>query len=336
MSVTNNNKKPNRQVITLAGMCAPLGMVSQKGTCWSSPGSIWFGKQQPNMTYDNVAEQTSVRTGRTNRYTATYCLVPPNEPNCGGVHKGESVFFVDTVSLQSRGVIMSMPVNNQRADNPSGGNDQAVMADPTNLCRTPSRTRPKDEFTPLPLDFVPHEFDVVLGRGKRKLQRPGNQRFHGLLATFLAEYGEAKTRLDKTAIVSRVVDAVRSLSPNGGFVQQKDDGTWYKVGDYSSREKVSQGFRDLLANKYKSNKHVKRQKRQASRDRIDDEVQHLVNNSSTIANTLKELESKSLHASNHEMQGLFDSVNTNLLNEMKRSDWVSSVYKNKTYARHSR
>ena len=48
-------------------------------------------------------------------------------------------------------------------------------------------------------------------------------------------------RLQKTHIVSQIVNYVRESSPGGGFVKETENGQWFEVGDTASREKVGQG-----------------------------------------------------------------------------------------------
>lgn len=47
-----------------------------------------------------------------------------------------------------------------------------------------------------------------------------------------AQYSSATNRCEKSAIVSDIVDTIRSKSPFGGFVKSNDsDGLYYEVGD---------------------------------------------------------------------------------------------------------
>ena len=52
-------------------------------------------------------------------------------------------------------------------------------------------------------------------------------------------YDEAPTKLEKTVIVSTILDDVRTASPNGGFIK-KYNGQWFEVGDHIAREKIGQ------------------------------------------------------------------------------------------------
>jgi hypothetical protein len=70
------------------------------------------------------------------------------------------------------------------------------------------------------------------------------------------------TKLEKSYILSDVVEKVRTNSGIGGFVKKNEDGRWYEVGDFLAREKTSQAFRDVLHDKYKSSNTSKKKRRQ--------------------------------------------------------------------------
>lgn len=67
----------------------------------------------------------------------------------------------------------------------------------------------------------------------------GNRRFRDFVVLKLVEYLQARTKLDKSRIVSDILSFVRDYTPGGGFVKQID-GRWYEVGDHVAREKVGQ------------------------------------------------------------------------------------------------
>lgn len=73
-------------------------------------------------------------------------------------------------------------------------------------------------------------------------------------------YANARTKTDKSLVVSILVNRVRHANPEGGFVKNYG-GRWYRVSDRYSREKVGQQFRDLLHTKYRSSTKAKAEKR---------------------------------------------------------------------------
>ena len=70
---------------------------------------------------------------------------------------------------------------------------------------------------------------------------PGNVAFRTYIENSIETYAEATTKLEKSIVVSKIVEAIRSASPEGGFVK-KENGRWYEVGDHMAREKVGQRY----------------------------------------------------------------------------------------------
>ena len=83
----------------------------------------------------------------------------------------------------------------------------------------------------------PSRNDVICARGKKALLHPGNLAFRKLVNSKLDEYSMARSKLQKSAIVTDIVDMIRRGSPEGGFVKEKN-GEWYEVGDHIAREKT--------------------------------------------------------------------------------------------------
>mmetsp|Transcript_3575 Transcript_3575/g.7135 ORF Transcript_3575/g.7135 Transcript_3575/m.7135 type:complete len:380 (-) Transcript_3575:17-1156(-) len=128
----------------------------------------------------------------------------------------------------------------------------------------------RERMTLLPEDFQPNEDDVICGRGKKCYAHIGNDRFRLRVIGMLDEYRKAKSKLDKSKVLSDVVEQVRGNSPRGGFVKQDSKGRWFEVGDFLAREKTSQAFRDALHENYKSSNVSKKKRRQQdfSRDKM--------------------------------------------------------------------
>lgn len=121
-------------------------------------------------------------------------------------------------------------------------------------------------MVPLAPEYTPGEFDVICARGKQAKNHSGNVRYRRIIVEKMKIYDEAPTKLEKTVIVSEILDSVRTVSPNGGFIK-KFDGRWFEVGDHIAREKIGQSLRDMLHTKYSSStqaKKIRRHRRQAS------------------------------------------------------------------------
>jgi len=90
---------------------------------------------------------------------------------------------------------------------------------------------PKAEaMTPLGGHFQPGEHDVICGRGRSIYNSTGNKNFRQLVESRVDEYSAAKTKLDKSAILSAIVAHVRQLAPQGGFIRKDNKtGEWFEV-----------------------------------------------------------------------------------------------------------
>ena len=110
-------------------------------------------------------------------------------------------------------------------------------------------------------DFVPGPYDVICARGSKAAKHAGNVRFRKTIKDSIPEYAKAKSKLQKSIIVTAIVDSVRDFTPNGGFVKKFEDGCWYEVGDAVAREKIGQCLRDALHTQYKSSTKAKQPRR---------------------------------------------------------------------------
>jgi hypothetical protein len=104
---------------------------------------------------------------------------------------------------------------------------------------------------PLPLDFTPSPYTVVIGRGNLSKDAPGNIGLKKLASTFRHPYSRATSKVMKTMIISRIVEIVRETCPVGAFVKCSK-GRWLDVCDSEAHEKVGYVMRDLLHDKYSS------------------------------------------------------------------------------------
>jgi hypothetical protein len=101
---------------------------------------------------------------------------------------------------------------------------------------------------PLPLGYSPSPQCVVIGRGGHTT---GRSRLRTIAAQFLEQYSEANTKVEKSAIVSKIVHMTEEGCPYGAFIKNAG-GRWWQVGALKAREKVGYVLRDLLHDKYRS------------------------------------------------------------------------------------
>jgi hypothetical protein len=130
------------------------------------------------------------------------------------------------------------------------------------------------EETPLPKDFKPSEFTVIIGRGKKIRESIGNIHLRTLATTYLPQYADAmKNRQAKTEVVNNVLSIIRAVCPNGGAFVRCDKGQWYEVSDRVAREKVGYCFRDLLSDSsYESSCKSKTAKRKRQQQKLEKEL----------------------------------------------------------------
>lgn len=114
---------------------------------------------------------------------------------------------------------------------------------------------------PLPSDFKPSNYTVIIGRGKKIREATGNCRLRVIASTFLTQYSKNQRKKHmKTMLVNRVIDIIKHACAKGScdryrsiaFVRETKEGEWFEVDDAVAREKVGYVFRDLLADRYES------------------------------------------------------------------------------------
>jgi hypothetical protein len=92
--------------------------------------------------------------------------------------------------------------------------------------------------------ITPNHNDVLMGRGGRNNEHPGNVQLRSFALQNASTYNECP-RLEKHKIYCSLVEKVKATSPPGRFLRQ-DPKTrlWHEVDDKKAREKASQHLRD--------------------------------------------------------------------------------------------
>jgi hypothetical protein len=130
----------------------------------------------------------------------------------------------------------------------------------SDLPSTTSIPRNKNGKRQLPANFVPTESTVICGRGKACTTSIGNRRLKSIVNNFLKPYSEAKNKLEKSAIVSSIVGAIKR---GGGNFVKCEGGIWWEVDDAIAREKVGCLLRDYLHTQYRSSTKAKLARRKS-------------------------------------------------------------------------
>jgi hypothetical protein len=85
----------------------------------------------------------------------------------------------------------------------------------------------------LPPDFMPSAQDVVCARGKEAYMHPGNKRYREIIARNLLYYTGAESKKQKSIIVMRIIEEVRTDAPAGFIRYCSLEHLWYEIGDDS-------------------------------------------------------------------------------------------------------
>ena len=131
--------------------------------------------------------------------------------------------------------------------------------------------RKKLDKTLLPEDYEPSKYSVICGRGKGNYKSHGNVNFRAIVKSNLERYRDAPGRLEKSFIVSEVLNMIRESCPVGAFVKY-EKGRWYDLDDAVSREKVGSLFRDFLHTEYKSSAKAKHARKLAEKQSTSPET----------------------------------------------------------------
>jgi hypothetical protein len=109
----------------------------------------------------------------------------------------------------------------------------------------------------LPKDFEPTPSSVIIGRAKICKEAVGNQRLRILAELHLPKYSGATCKLDKSMVVTYLIEAVHDGCPTGGAFIKFHNQRWSEVDNRKAREKVGYVLRDLLSDRYKSSSRSK-------------------------------------------------------------------------------
>jgi hypothetical protein len=98
--------------------------------------------------------------------------------------------------------------------------------------------------------FQPSELDVICGRGKGCYDQAGNIRMRDICKANISKYLAAKTKLDKSLVISDIVEQVQN-NGTARFVKLDKDLGWVVISDEKAREKVGHALREALTAEYR-------------------------------------------------------------------------------------
>ena len=92
----------------------------------------------------------------------------------------------------------------------------------------------------------PNENDVLLGRGGKINNHPGNQQFRSIIEEYKERYNFATSKATKALISREVINRIAAMNPPGRFISRNDAGTgmWYEERKENALKKTSQALRE--------------------------------------------------------------------------------------------
>jgi hypothetical protein len=105
---------------------------------------------------------------------------------------------------------------------------------------------------PLPPDFRPSTYSVLIGKGQDVSNSPGIQRLRLLGAQVITKYRDTKSRREKTLILDRLLETTKAACPVGAFIRSVGRNAWVEVSDLVARQKIGSILRNLAHDRYRS------------------------------------------------------------------------------------
>lgn len=110
-----------------------------------------------------------------------------------------------------------------------------------NCCYAPDDTTMGESIV------MPHENDILFGRGGKNNKHVGNERLRQMARDSIFTY-KAASKKGKSQISRSIVSAIHNLRPSGRFLKRDfNTGLWVEVDDDTAREKTSQALRDAVS-----------------------------------------------------------------------------------------
>lgn len=191
----------------------------------------------------------------------------------------------------------------------------------------------------LPTTFEPGPNDVVCARGKSYWDHIGNRRYRDLISAATDKYATSTNKLEKSLIVSEIVDAIHQRK--GQFVKKETKNKhgsccWVIVDDVFAREKVSQSLRDGLHDRYKSSTKAKKQRRACVNEKFNDDIDRVINSNRVVSHRIHELSREVTRngavASDFTILTLFSQANSDILESLKKDSSMLSKFHDVTLA----
>mmetsp|Transcript_24417 Transcript_24417/g.57890 ORF Transcript_24417/g.57890 Transcript_24417/m.57890 type:complete len:421 (+) Transcript_24417:320-1582(+) len=198
----------------------------------------------------------------------------------------------------------------------------------------------------LPSDYQPSDTDVICARGRSGWDHPGNVHYRQLVADATPRYSQATNKLQKSLIVSEIVQSVHDRL--GKFIKRKNKRcSWVQVDETFHREKIGQSLRDstmiMMASAtpeetatfmgpasrqyYKSATSVKKQQQQQQKRRRQSEDRTTAAAAAaTTANRNKSSKTNVLHGDNLDRLVLSNATIAHQMDELREKLQLRSCF----------
>lgn len=148
---------------------------------------------------------------------------------------------------------------------------------------------------PLSVDaiIIPSDSDVVCCKGKLSMYHKGNMRLKRIVYCHVEQYKEARSKSEKSRVVSRVLAAVCNEGCKARFIRQDPvNGFWMLATSRFAREKIGQLFRNVLHTQYKSSTAAKKRRREARHASYDACFMAVVRSNARVNSALDHLSNR--------------------------------------------
>jgi len=98
-----------------------------------------------------------------------------------------------------------------------------------------------------PLDFLPRDTDVIIGKGAQCYNHYGNKTLRSVVFSTMTDYDATTCKREKSKIVTHVLEQIQM---DGSFIKKDiNTGRFFNVDAFMARDKISQAFRFSLNRK---------------------------------------------------------------------------------------
>ena len=145
-----------------------------------------------------------------------------------------------------------------------------------------------DAIVYLPADFIPAPNHVVCARGKSYWEHSGNKRYRAIIAAASQRYSKTSNKLEKSLIVSEIIESIQGENNDGGFVK-KEGSRFVLCNQHFTREKISQSLRDGLKDMYRSSTTFKKSRRTRVCQSIHERVERAIRCNRQVTSRMEQL-----------------------------------------------